>query len=42
MGAALLDLRDPSRVLYRSQPYLLAPAAAYELTGDVPVRRCLA
>jgi len=36
MGAALLDLQDPSRVLYRSQPYLLAPAAPYELAGDVP------
>jgi beta-1,4-mannooligosaccharide/beta-1,4-mannosyl-N-acetylglucosamine phosphorylase len=36
MGAVLLDMQDPSRVLYRSQPYLLAPAALYELTGDVP------
>lgn len=36
MGAALLDLEDPSKVLYRSQPYLLAPAEIYELTGDVP------
>jgi len=36
MGAALLDLNDPSRVLYRTQPYLLAPAASYELAGDVP------
>ncbi|MBR1594340.1 MAG: glycoside hydrolase family 130 protein [Alloprevotella sp.] len=35
MGAALLDLDDPSRVLYRSMEYLLAPAAPYELTGDV-------
>ena len=24
MGAALLDLNDPSKVIYRSQPYLLA------------------
>lgn len=36
MGAAILDKNDPSKVLYRSQPYLLAPAAPYELTGDVP------
>lgn len=36
MGAALLDREDPSRVLYRTQPYLLAPSAPYELAGDVP------
>jgi len=36
MGAAILDLNDPSRVLYRTQPYLLAPSATYELAGDVP------
>ena len=36
MGAALLDLKNPSKVKYRSQPYLLAPAAPYELAGDVP------
>lgn len=36
MGAAILDSNDPSKVLYRSQPYLLAPAEIYELTGDVP------
>jgi beta-1,4-mannooligosaccharide/beta-1,4-mannosyl-N-acetylglucosamine phosphorylase len=36
MGAAILDLNDPSRVLYRTQPYLLAPATSYELAGDVP------
>jgi beta-1,4-mannooligosaccharide/beta-1,4-mannosyl-N-acetylglucosamine phosphorylase len=36
MGAALLDKNDPSKVLYRTQPYLLAPAAPYELAGDVP------
>ena len=24
------------KVLYRTQPYLLAPAAPYELQGDVP------
>ena len=36
MGAALLDLEHPDQVLYRSQPYLLAPAESYELCGDVP------
>ena len=36
MGAALLDLESPNKVIYRSKPYLLAPAELYELTGDVP------
>lgn len=36
LGAAILDLEDPSKVLYRSRRYLLAPAELYELTGDVP------
>lgn len=36
MGAALLDKDEPWRVLRRSKDYLLAPAALYELTGDVP------
>ena len=36
MGAVLLDREDPSHVLYRTKPYLLAPAAPYELAGDVP------
>lgn len=36
MGAALLDKDDPTKVLYRSMEYLLAPAAPYELQGDVP------
>ena len=36
MGAALLDRENPAKVLYRTQPYLLAPAAPYELAGDVP------
>lgn len=36
MGAAILDREDPSKVLYRTQPYLLAPAAPYETAGDVP------
>lgn len=36
MGAVLLDKDEPWRVLYRSMEYLLAPAAPYELAGDVP------
>jgi beta-1,4-mannooligosaccharide/beta-1,4-mannosyl-N-acetylglucosamine phosphorylase len=36
MGAAILDINDPSKVLFRTQPYLLAPAEQYELAGDVP------
>jgi beta-1,4-mannooligosaccharide/beta-1,4-mannosyl-N-acetylglucosamine phosphorylase len=36
MGAAVLDIHQPDRVLYRTQPYLLAPSELYELTGDVP------
>ena len=36
MGAALLDLEQPDQVLYRTQPYLLAPAVGYEQVGDVP------
>lgn len=36
MGSALLDLNKPSEVLFRTRPYLLAPATPYELTGDVP------
>lgn len=35
-GAALLDLEEPWRVSYRGEPYLLAPQAPYERTGDVP------
>ncbi len=36
MGAALLDLDEPWRVIARSTDYLLAPAAWYERVGDVP------
>ncbi len=36
IGAAILDEKEPDKVKYRSQPYLLAPAELYELTGDVP------
>ena len=35
MGAAILDKENPEKVLYRSRDYLLAPAAPYELVGDV-------
>jgi beta-1,4-mannooligosaccharide/beta-1,4-mannosyl-N-acetylglucosamine phosphorylase len=36
MGAALLDLENPSKVLYKSRQYLLGPAVDYEMIGDVP------
>lgn len=35
-GAALLDLEQPWKVIARGAPYLLAPHAPYERTGDVP------
>lgn len=35
-GAALLDLDEPWKVIARGEPYLLAPQAPYERTGDVP------
>lgn len=35
-GAALLDLYQPWKVIARGAPYLLAPQAPYERTGDVP------
>lgn len=35
-GAALLDLEDPSKVLYRSKDYLISPYTNYECVGDVP------
>jgi beta-1,4-mannooligosaccharide/beta-1,4-mannosyl-N-acetylglucosamine phosphorylase len=33
MGVALLDLEDPSKVLYRGNRYLLTPEKDYERTG---------
>jgi len=36
IGAAILDENNPEIVKFRTQPYLLAPAELYELTGDVP------
>lgn len=35
MGVALLDLEDPSKVIARSQSYLLTPETPYETAGDV-------
>src|SRR5512136_2368222 len=35
-GAALLDLEQPWKVLYRTAPYLLSPQTLYECVGDVP------
>lgn len=35
-GAALLDLEQPWKVIYRSAPYLMSPQMDYERTGDVP------
>jgi beta-1,4-mannooligosaccharide/beta-1,4-mannosyl-N-acetylglucosamine phosphorylase len=35
-GAALLDLDEPWKVIYRGDPYLLAPQTLYECVGDVP------
>ncbi len=36
MGAALLDLDEPWRVLARPRDYLLSPRLLYEQVGDVP------
>ena len=36
MGAALLDLDEPWRVIRRAKPYLLFPEASYECVGAVP------
>lgn len=36
MGAALLDIDQPWKVVYRTEPYLLAPWMPYECVGDVP------
>jgi predicted GH43/DUF377 family glycosyl hydrolase len=35
-GIALLDLENPTRVLARSDEWVLGPEAIYERTGDVP------
>jgi beta-1,4-mannooligosaccharide/beta-1,4-mannosyl-N-acetylglucosamine phosphorylase len=36
MGAALLDIDKPWKVIYRSKDYLLNPRMIYECVGDVP------
>lgn len=36
IGAALLDLEEPWKVIARGGDYLLAPKTDYERTGDVP------
>jgi beta-1,4-mannooligosaccharide/beta-1,4-mannosyl-N-acetylglucosamine phosphorylase len=33
---AILDLDDPTKVLYRSKKYILSPRELYECVGDVP------
>ena len=35
-GAAILDLDEPWKVLYRTRRYILAPTEIYECVGDVP------
>jgi beta-1,4-mannooligosaccharide/beta-1,4-mannosyl-N-acetylglucosamine phosphorylase len=35
-GAALVDLEQPWKVLYRARPYLLNPRETYECLGDTP------
>jgi len=35
-GAVLLDLEDPSKVLYRTRDYLMTPEKDYETVGFVP------
>lgn len=36
MGAAILDIENPRKVLYRTRDYLLTPEKDYETTGFVP------
>jgi beta-1,4-mannooligosaccharide/beta-1,4-mannosyl-N-acetylglucosamine phosphorylase len=36
MGAALLDLDQPWKVICRLSPYLMSPQTLYECVGDVP------
>ncbi len=36
IGAALLDLEEPSKVLYRTRDYLMTPETPYEVNGFVP------
>ena len=36
MGAALLDLDEPWKVLHRAKPYVLTPQTLYERVGNTP------
>ncbi|MFW9843776.1 MAG: glycosylase, partial [Candidatus Thorarchaeota archaeon] len=36
VGAALLDIDQPAKVLYRTKDYILTPEKTYETTGFVP------
>ncbi len=36
MGAALLDIKNPTKILYRTRDYLLNPEKGYETSGFVP------
>ena len=36
MGGAILDINEPSKVLYRCENHLLTPEEPYETTGFVP------
>ncbi|MBY9006066.1 MAG: glycoside hydrolase family 130 protein [Candidatus Lokiarchaeota archaeon] len=36
MGAAILDLENPWKILYRTDPYLMSPQTLYECVGDTP------
>ncbi len=36
VGAAILDIDKPWKLLYRTRPYLLAPTEHYERIGDTP------
>ena len=36
MGACLLDIDEPWKIIYRSKDYIMAPYELYECVGDVP------
>lgn len=36
IGAVILDIDEPSKVLYRTRDYILTPEKSYETTGFVP------
>jgi len=35
-GVALLDLEQPWKIIYRTEPYIISPQELYECVGDVP------